>query len=804
MLELKRPYSTIQTNMAFSDEHNERWPDRDIRRVPLPEHLLVRLKEIARGNEAMLDAALCDVEMPDRLKMNLRAISFDETLDQVVCDVTVPEELCDRLKAVVVDEAIDSRLRRVAPPQELLAGLHAIPTYPDAVVDAELRDVAVPSSLRGRLKATVERLRPLRHFTHTLTQTPAARLATAASLLLVLGTAYLAAMASLVMSTYSGGPVARLPLDSEKPLNLTSGRSSTSLELDATQVAETQPESMGVAPLQPNLPSWTQPASALAYRQSQVHEIKSLMQPYIEGRSDSRLLARLHPSDEFVAARVTDDLLPEMELIPLSTPRGVAPPPAKSFDLRSLYVDQVHPFVYPDNDRDLHTSHVPLVTRTDSIDRLWRSLRRGNLPQAHEIRTEEFLAAVDYDFPPPVDNALALRAAGGPSPFADDGLSLLQVGVQASSVVDAPRRPVHLTFAIDVSSSMARSQRLQAVMEALPLLTAQLAPNDRFALISFGSSATVHIKNGSSDDADNLRQALASITPDPSTNLGEGLRLASMTSIYADVDPQQQRRIVLITDHHGDLPRHTTEQLLKLAASTASQGATLEIISLSSNGQRDQRLQQLATAGGGELHAATTSEDVRYAVLKTVTGHSQVVARDARLTITFDPRVVEKYRLLGHEVDILEGPGSLQIDLRAGQAATALYELKLRGGSQQTVATAKLSWTDPATGKTVRREQKIVRGQFVTSLRESPVSLQRAAIAAEAAEVLRGSKFAPKMVRGLQAVLESSQRLSPTAGEERTVQSLVDLIRLVDHVRAGKPVPDRDDPFWNRRSSRGF
>ena len=72
----------------------------------------------------------------------------------------------------------------------------------------------------------------------------------------------------------------------------------------------------------------------------------------------------------------------------------------------------------------------------------WRSSRRamswpvvtwsgtnGRRPIA--LRTEEFLAAVDYNFPKPKDQGLGLIVAGGPSPISGEGFCLLQVGVQA-------------------------------------------------------------------------------------------------------------------------------------------------------------------------------------------------------------------------------------------------------------------------------------------------------------------------------------------------------------------------------------
>jgi hypothetical protein len=64
-------------------------------------------------------------------------------------------------------------------------------------------------------------------------------------------------------------------------------------------------------------------------------------------------------------------------------------------------------------------------------------------------------------------------------------------------------------------------------------------------------------------------------------------------------------------------------------------------------------------------------------------GAGPIVAAGARIEVLFHPGVVERYRLLGFENRAAPGraPGEpvAGTDLRAGQEATALYEVKLRG-----------------------------------------------------------------------------------------------------------------------------
>lgn len=57
---------------------------------------------------------------------------------------------------------------------------------------------------------------------------------------------------------------------------------------------------------------------------------------------------------------------------------------------------------------------------------------------------------------------------------------------------DSRRAPVDIIVALDTSGSM-RGEKLMLCKETLKLLLRELGPNDRFGLITFGSTAIVQI-----------------------------------------------------------------------------------------------------------------------------------------------------------------------------------------------------------------------------------------------------------------------------------------------------------------------
>jgi Ca-activated chloride channel family protein len=221
----------------------------------------------------------------------------------------------------------------------------------------------------------------------------------------------------------------------------------------------------------------------------------------------------------------------------------------------------------------------------------------------------------------------------------------------------------------------------------------------------------------------------------------------------------------------------------------------LTVIDLSREPVADSRLAGLAKAGGGRLSRATTADDIRWALLETLTGQPQLVARDASLTVTFNPKSVLGYRLLGHEATLLAAPP--QADLRAGQTGVGLYEIQLKPQGEELVATARVTWRDPATGQPRSLSQRINRSAFAGTFSAEPASLQLATLAAETAELLRRSPF--REINAYGPLKDLAAEATSPARQSRSYDELVAVIR--DAPRA-KPASSNLRRAWSRLPSR--
>jgi len=242
------------------------------------------------------------------------------------------------------------------------------------------------------------------------------------------------------------------------------------------------------------------------------------------------------------------DALPELKKVAGPMPRGIDPPLVPGFPLGFFIRYGVHPFVSPSAHPRLQTSVVPLGITPASYELTRRYLEDGELPPAELIRTEEFLAAADYEFPAPREEALSLWLGGGPSPFGGEGLTLMQVGIQARQL-DAPHRePQSLVLVVDTSASMRWGGRLRMVRRALERVCRELDGQDRLSLVAFSNEAQTVVEDVSPEESDQWIKAVRWLSAQEGTNLAAGLREAYASAARLAGPEDRPVRVILLSD----------------------------------------------------------------------------------------------------------------------------------------------------------------------------------------------------------------------------------------------------------------
>lgn len=444
----------------------------------------------------------------------------------------------------------------------------------------------------------------------------------------------------------------------------------------------------------------------------------------------------------------------------------------------------VNPFIDVDEDR-FSTFAVDVDTGSYTLARSY--LERGALPEKDGVRIEEFLNYFDYGYPPPQDGAFRIHLAVAPSKFGD-GKVLLSVGLKGRAVDVADRKPAVLTFVIDISGSMDREGRLGLVKRSLRTLLHRLREDDRVGIAVYGSEGRKYMPHTGLAQRQRILDAIDRLKAGGSTNAEEGLAIG-----YQMADEAFRRgavnRVVLCSDGVANVGRTGPESILRQIEEHTRGGITLSTVGFGMGNYNDVLMEQLADKGDGNYAYVDRFSEARRVFVENLTGTLQVIAKDVKIQVEFDPAVVRSYRLLGYENrDVAdEDFRNDKVDageIGAGHAVTALYELKLWPEKSGTLATVRVRYKQPGAGK-ADEAREVSRETMVDDISPSfdaaPSATQLAACVAEFAEILRDSYWA--RAGNLDDVLTLAEQCRKQRQSETAVGELVELVKTARHLK---------------------
>jgi Ca-activated chloride channel family protein len=410
-------------------------------------------------------------------------------------------------------------------------------------------------------------------------------------------------------------------------------------------------------------------------------------------------------------------------------------------------------------------------------------LDRGHLPPPEAIRVEEFVNYFDYRDPAPRRGEFTLVAEGAPSLFASGPrYQVVRFGIKAREIRPERRQPATLIFVVDTSGSMGREGRLELVKRSLRLLLDELNHEDRIGLVVYGSRGEVILEP--TGNREGVRRAIDRLYPHGSTNAEEGLDLAYEMArrFYREGDIH---RLILCSDGVANVGRTGPESILERVRREADEGIELTTVGFGMGNYNDVLMEQLADQGDGSYAYVDSLDESRRIFVENLTGTLQTIGAEARVQVEFDPDTVSRYRLIGYENrdipdDRFRDDTVDAGEIGAGHAVTALYEIKLHEGvgRRQRLATMHLRYRSQATGKMVETSVDFSRSDLTGSWEDSSAALRLSSLAAEFAEILKGSYWARES-----DLDELYRRLRRVADELEADAEVEDLLYLVDRAR---------------------
>ena len=272
-----------------------------------------------------------------------------------------------------------------------------------------------------------------------------------------------------------------------------------------------------------------------------------------------------------------------------------------------------------------------------------------------------------------------------------------------------------------------------------------------------------------------------------STYAEEGLRLAYQLAA-GELERGQQVRIVLLSDGVANVGATGPESILGVVDQQAQRSATLTSIGVGIGGNyNDVLLEALANRGNGTYHYLADRAAADRFLERAALGVFTETARDARIQVEFDPATVRKYRLIGYENRAVSDEDFRDDSLDFGEPGfardvTALYELRLEEGAapDALLATARLRWLNPDSGRPVEIEEDIAVAAIAADIGAASPYFRQAAAAAEFAELLRKSYWAQcgsldavsELLAGLRAELRDHDGHATLARRVRAASEL--------------------------------
>lgn len=445
----------------------------------------------------------------------------------------------------------------------------------------------------------------------------------------------------------------------------------------------------------------------------------------------------------------------------------------------------VNPFVDTEDD---HLSTFAMDVDTASYTVARRYVTDGHLPDPASVRVEEFVNHFRQAYEPPAEDAFAIHVEGAPSPFGGEKHWLMRVGLQGRTISVEERKDATLIFVIDVSGSMAREDRLGLVKRALHLLVNELRPTDEVGIVVYGSRGRVILEPTDGENKDAILRAIDALQPEGSTNAEEGLQLGYKMAARR-LQPGRITRLILCSDGVANVGRTGPDSILNEVRGYVGDGITLSTVGFGMGNYNDVLMEQLADDGDGNYAYVDSLDQARRIFVENLTGTLQVIAKDAKVQVDFNPEVVSRYRLLGYENRRVADEDFRNDSVDAGEvgaglSVTALYEVKLTPDAEGRVATVQVRYQDPDTGEVTEISREFERSDFSTTFEEASPRFQLDAAVAEYAEILRESYWAQDS--SLEDVRTLARQVSALLPDDPDVTEFANLVTQAARISSGE------------------
>ena len=307
-----------------------------------------------------------------------------------------------------------------------------------------------------------------------------------------------------------------------------------------------------------------------------------------------------------------------------------------------------------------------------------RLLSSGRLPDRSSVRIEEYLNYFTFNYADPVgDHTVAINSEVGPCPWNEDH-KLIRLGLKGKSMDLSETPAANFVFMVDVSGSMDSKDKIDLLKSSLMTLVDNLRPTDRVAIITYSIKVEKLLESTPAKEADKIKKKIRKLVAQGSTAGGEAMKMAYEEALDNFIEGGNNR-VIMGTDGDFNVGVTSTDELLEMAQDYAAKGIYLTVCGFGTGNLNDSMMETVSNKGNGTYnHIDCEDEMMKVFVHERSKFYS--VANDTKVQVTFDPEMVDSYRLIGYEnrmlsEDDFENDDKDAGEIGAGQTITALYEI---------------------------------------------------------------------------------------------------------------------------------
>ncbi len=455
----------------------------------------------------------------------------------------------------------------------------------------------------------------------------------------------------------------------------------------------------------------------------------------------------------------------------------------------------------------LKSSDEPLSTFSIDVDtasysNMRRFVTQGRVPPADAVRIEEFVNYFNYDYPEPEgQDPFSISTEVAPCPWAP-GHTLAQIGIKGRSIGMDQLPARNLVFLLDVSGSMNNADKLPLLKRGLGMLARELRPQDSVAIVVYAGASGLVLPATPGSQRSKIIDALEQLRAGGSTNGGQGIELAYSVA-QNSFKKDGINRVILATDGDFNVGTRDRAALERLIEGKRKSGVFLTVLGFGRGNLKDSTMELLADKGNGNYAYIDSVREAEKVLVREAGATLATIAKDVKIQVEFNPRLVSEYRLIGYENRMLAAQDFNDDtkdagEIGAGHTVTALYELIPPGGAGAAGGVDALKYQNKPTTTaaansgelmTVKVRYKQPDGDKSTlltrpvedsdaELSASSDNLRLAAGVASFGMLLRGSKFAGD------SSLDSARKLINGALGQDPHGDRRELLTLIDKVSA--------------------